>query len=333
MVYQNSIENKIRARLTLVRSAQRLGIKPTARKFDASKRTVKRWLERWEEKGTRGLMDLSRAPYHIPHKTSKKEEAYIVACRKKSPCYGPQRLKWAYNISASEGAIARIIKNHDLTRKRRKKHQRKRDLRDVKAQYRSLSHHQEDVKHLYDIPNYWPQMQTKKLPKYEWTIRDPKSGFTALAFANEYSELYSTILTEKYLAHLNKFGIRDITIQTDNGSEFGGAKRDTKKLGFVHSIEQKYRAQHVYIPPGMCNANADVESIHATIESELFDLENFNDKQEFEVKAQAYQYFYNIVRPNYSKKGKTPWQIINEDYPEISPRVLFFPVLNLDDES
>ena len=30
-------------------------------------------------------------------------------------------------------------------------------------------------------------------------------------------------------------------------------------------------------------------------------------------KTTSYQLFYNLVRPNFSKKGKTPMQIIEED--------------------
>ena len=50
-------------------------------------------------------------------------------------------------------------------------------------------------------------MTALKLPKYEYTIRDTKSGFTVVAFANEYSEQYLTMLTETYLRHLETFGI------------------------------------------------------------------------------------------------------------------------------
>ena len=74
-------------------------------------------------------------------------------------------MKWAFpEIKASEGAIARVLKQNDLTKKRRKKYQRKQDLRAKKAKYTALSHHQEDVKHLYDIPHYWEQIQRKGLP-------------------------------------------------------------------------------------------------------------------------------------------------------------------------
>jgi hypothetical protein len=39
---------------------------------------------------------------------------------------------------------------------------------------------------------------------------------------------------------------------------------------------------------------------------------------------------HNYARPNFSKKGKTPIQILLEDWPEISPTVLHFPVYDLD---
>jgi hypothetical protein len=125
--------------------------------------------------------------------------------------------------------------------------------------------------------------------------------------------------------------LKNVDIQTDNGSEFGAKKRDINTPGFVNTIMMEFGAQHTYIPPGCSNANADVESFHATIESEFFDLESFESKKDFFRKAQAYQYFYNFVRPNFSKEGKTPLQIVLEDRPEISPAVLNFPVYDLDE--
>lgn len=335
MIEQSSNKKKIKVRQQIVKYAQLHGNKAAARNFRCSKNTVKLWRRRYEKKGAGALIDKKCGPHHIPHKTPLKQEEFILHCRKQSPCYGPKRLKWAYReIQASESAIARILKQHGVTRKRRKKYQRKQDLRQIKAKYKALSHYQEDLKHLYDIPHYWRQIMKKGLPKFQWTIRCTKSGATFLAYADEYSELYSQIFTERYLNHLKTCGIdmQQVVIQTDNGSEFGGAKRDTTRPGFIYMIEQTHGAQHCFIPPGMCNANADVESVHATIEEEFFDLEEFSCKEDFFLKIQMYQWFYNMVRPNFSKKGKTPWQIIEGDRPEISPNVLRFPVLDLDEE-
>jgi transposase len=335
MVFENTRAKKDAVKLDIIRYAQRLGNKAAARRFGCSKNTVKLWRRRYETQGMFGLEDCRRGPNDIPHKTSSEEEKRIIECRMKAPCYGPKRLKWAYNIQASEGAIARILKVNGLTRRPRKKYQRKQDLRAAKAAaYQALSHHQEDVKHLYDIPYYWEQLQRLGLPRYEYTLRDTKSGFLLLGFSKEYSENYSTIITEYYLNHLKAYHIdlSGITIQTDNGSEFGGGKKNIQTPGFVNTIVCGYNAHHQFIPPGMCNANADVESIHLTIEREFFDIESFTNVQDFWIKVQAYQLFYNLVRPNYSKGGKTPSQIILEERPNVDPKILFFPVLDLDEE-
>ena len=95
-------------------------------------------------------------------------------------------------------------------------------------------------------------------------------------------------------------------------------------------IMVEHGASHNYIPPRCPNANADVESFHSTVELEFFNLEFFESREEFFQKVQVYQYFYNFTRPNFSKGAKTPLQIVLEDWPDISPKVLNFPVYDLD---
>jgi transposase len=333
MIFKRSIEEQVAIRQKIIRYAQQHGNKPTARHYGCDVRTIREWKKRFKTQGTGGLKNKSRAPHRRPHKLSSEIEEQIVQKRRQAKCYGPKRLKFFNpSLKASTGAIYRVLKERGLLRKRKKKYRVKQDLRSVKAKYQSLTHHQEDVKHLYDMPYYWPQMMTWKLPKYEYTIRDTKSGFTIVAFADEYSEQYSTMLTETYLRHLKNFGIdlKDVVIQTDNGSEFGARKRDIKTPGFVNTIMLEWGATHNYIPPGCSNANADVESFHATVENEFFDLESFSSREEFFRKTQAYQYFYNFARPNFSKAGRAPIQIVLEDRPDISPEVLNFPVYDLD---
>ncbi|MGJ3290596.1 helix-turn-helix domain containing protein, partial [Klebsiella michiganensis] len=199
-MFNRKNKEQVGIRQKMVRYAQRHGIKPAARYFGCSKNTIKEWLHRFNEHGAGGLENKSRAPLSCPHKTSQEMEDLIIAKRKQAPCHGPRSLKH-YNpsIKPSQSAIYRILKQKDLLRKHRKKHERKNDLRAVKALYKSLTHNQEDVKHLYDIPHYWAQMTALALPKYEYTIRDVKTGFTVIAFGNEYNEQYSEMLTELYL--------------------------------------------------------------------------------------------------------------------------------------
>ena len=51
-------------RLEMVRYARAQGIKPAARYFHTTVRTVRKWLRRWQPGSLLGLHDRSRAPLH-----------------------------------------------------------------------------------------------------------------------------------------------------------------------------------------------------------------------------------------------------------------------------
>ena len=139
-IFNRNNKEKTVIRQKIVRYAQMHGIKPAERHFGCSKNTVRKWLRNFEEQGTRGLEDKSRAPHSCPHKTSKFIEEQVIAKRKEAPCHGPKSLKH-YNpsLEISEGAIYRILKENGLLRKRRKKYQRKNDPRDKSLVFKLFS--------------------------------------------------------------------------------------------------------------------------------------------------------------------------------------------------
>jgi hypothetical protein len=57
----------------------------------------------------------------------------------------------------------------------------------------------------------------------------------------------------------------------------------------VYAIETVFGATHRLLPLGCKNAQADVESIHSTIEPEFYDTEQFADRRDFLQKATTYQ--------------------------------------------
>jgi len=172
-----------------------------------------------------------------------------------------------------------------------------------------------DIKYLTDIPPYWEQMQRLGLPKFQYTIRDVKSGMLFLGFADEIAESNARQMVEYVLGRLTPHLCGRIFVQTDNGVEFSGTTRKIENNHFSAAVRSQH-AEHVYIPPGCCNANGDVESIHATIEKEFYDLTTFASREDFLRKAESYRRFYNLKRPNYSKGGKTPWLIAQQDHPD-----------------
>ena len=311
-----SKEKRFTVRKAIVQEALEKGIKPTARRFGMSKNSVRLWVRRFTKEGNDGLLDRRAGPNYIPHKTSQKLEEEVVEIRKTAKCYGASRLKHFFQLAPSVGAIQRILKSRGLTKKQRRKHKIKNDLREIKARtYKSFEKLQMDIKYLTDIPPYWEQMQRFKLPRFQYTVRDVKSGMLFLGFADEISVNHAVEMATHVLEQIVPHFPGTVIVQTDNGVEFSGTTRKIEHNHFRANII-KQGATHVYIPPGCCNANGDVESIHATIENEFYNITTFTSRADFLRKAESYRQFYNLERPNYSKGSKTPWLIGQQDHPE-----------------
>lgn len=318
-------------RKSVAYEAMKNGIKPTAKKFSMSKNTVKLWLRRFQSQGNDGLLDQRSGPLHIPHKTSQELEEAVLRVRKTAPCYGARRMKCFFDLKPSVGAIQRILKDHGLTKKKRRKYQKKNDLRLIKAKYMSFERLQMDIKYLTDIPPYWEMMQQLGLPRFQYTIRDVKSGMLFLGYADEISIEKSTKMLSYVLGKIAPGFPGKVIVQTDNGAEFSGTTRHYENNHFTQTVHS-YGAEHRYIPPGMCNANADVESIHDTIEEEFYNLTTFSSREDFLKKAESYRCFYNVQRPNFSKGAKTPWLIAQQDHStsDFATAVQFTEVIDLE---
>jgi transposase-like protein len=313
----------------LVRWAQRAGIKAAARHFGCLRNTVRKWFRRFQAQGNAGLRSQSRAPKSCPHKTKAALERRVVALRQKSPGFGARRLIEEFDLPLGHNAAQRIISAHQLTRPPKRRHRRKNDLRAVKAAYLAFTRFQMDVKYLTDIPFYWPQMQRNGLPRFQYTLRELSCGAQFLAYSNELSKTYATLAVQRFLAHLQHHGLdtRPIIITTDLGTEFDGDTVHYQPGGFHLTIEQSFGAKHRFNPPACPNANADVESVHNTVETELFDAQVFTSKADFFAKTSTYQLWYNAARKNSSRGYQSPADLLALKAPHISPRIfLLHPI-------
>lgn len=324
--------DKYDLRLRMVKNAIQNGVKPTARLFATTPKTVRKWLNRYHQERLAGLNELPRIPLHCPHKTSATLERKIVELRKRFPFMGSGRLKREHNVPCSHTAIGRILREHDLVRKKRKKHKRKKDLAKIKKHWKLFGQFTVDVKELKDIPHYWPQMKILGLPRYQFTAREVRSGLMLLAFSNERTALSACLFARLLCEHLRNCGIdlKKVKFQTDNGSEFIGCfRQDGTRDGFEATVGG-FGAKHKRIPPRAWSYNSDVETVHGTIEDEFYDLENFEGIKDFHQRVSSYQVSYNLVRENSHKDNKPPWQIIKAIEPKIDPAIAKLPALMLD---
>ena len=316
-------------RYRIVLSAQQIGIRATAAAFHCSRNTVRKWLRRFQQHGKPGLRGHSRQPHRIPHKTSSQLETRVVACRNQIPCYGPKRLKKLFNLSCSTGAIARILKHKQLTRSRKKTRKPKNDLTQQKMHWPAFGRLQVDVKDLIDLPPYKPLIDFG-LPRYQFTARIVPEGAIWLAFSAVNDSTYGLLFADRLLAHFKACGVDlpQLTVQTDNGSEFGGNWNRHRALPpFTKLVEQKYGChRHRFNLPRRSTQNSDVEAVHGIMEPEFYLLERFTgDLQSFLNQAYAFQLYFNLIRENSSKQDKTPDQLRAERAPHIDPKIFFLP--------
>jgi len=238
-------------RRRLVADARQIGVKPTARKWQCSRNTVRHWLRRYLQEGLEGLKERSHAPTHCPHKTPAHQERQLLELRRRSG-YGPRRLKMEFDLGPGHNAIARIVRAAGLSRPRKTKRQKKNDLRAVKARLAAFERVEMDIKYLNDIAFYLPQMRQKGLPGYQYTLRDVRTGLMFLAYGTQLSKSLTCIAARRFLSHLERHGVRlpDVTVQTDNGTEFDGQMTTLAEQGFRWVVEDLMKAHHAFIPPG-----------------------------------------------------------------------------------
>ena len=222
--------NPFNYRVRMVQCAFGLGVSEAARQFNTSRPTVRKWKQRYEREGTKGLHNLSRGPKHIPHKTPKHIEEIVLAHRRRLPSWGPVRLKDDFDLPISELAIYRIIKQNGLVKKHKRKYQKKNDLRKIKMRLKAFQKIQVDVKDLSDIPNYYRFKRPFSLPRYQYTARDVKSGMLYIAHARRNDCVNAANFLVLLAEHLIRHGVapKDVAIQTDNGSEFIGNWKQRK---------------------------------------------------------------------------------------------------------
>ena len=332
--YCNMIKSKDKGfvygvRLQMVRDALEKGIKPAMRAYGVSRNTVRKWLRRYQDGGTTGMVERSRAPHHIPHKKGKEVEEEVLSHRESKPGWGARRLKRDFDIGCSHGAISRILKEHGKIGPRKKKKKVRRDLREMKDKYRAFERNCIDTKHLYDIPVYWPQMKALGLPVYQYTFRDMKLGVMFLGYSEDLSLNHATLFTETIGSWLKGHGVETekSVWQSDGGSEFIGSWQAKGKSAFIKAVET-LGAEHFQIPK--VTYNADVETVHNTIEFEFFDIETFNSRDTFFDKATTYGLYYNLLRKNSNRGNRSPLDTLNESGEKINPAVLTLPALDLD---
>jgi hypothetical protein len=135
-----------------------------------------------------------------------------------------------------------------------------------------------DVKDLSDLAGY-RELIPFGLPRFQFTAHIVPEGTLWLASSAVNDPTCALLFADRLLAHLARCGadLRPLVVQTDNGSEFGGAWNRRHGLPtFTKLVEQKYGCrQHRFHPPHRSTYTSDVKAVHGIMEREFYELERF----------------------------------------------------------
>lgn len=320
-------------RYQMVQKALDIGVKPTARLFNTSPPVVRTWLKRFKTHGYSGLDDRSHRPHHSPRALPQHMKDHIIALKSKYKRLGAEQVRILEDIPHAPKTMRKIWREAGVpSRKRPKKYITKNNLRAVKKLFRLFEHSMEDTKDLLDIPEYYLQAQSRNLPRVQYTYREVSCGILFLGFAHERSLTHAQLFAI-YINHfLKKFNAlpENALRQTDNGSEYIGSWNAKNPSAYTRTIESLAGQRHGTIFPGAHRMQSDVETVHNLMEMEFYEIEQFENRQDFLNKATSYQLFFNLHRPNSYKEHKTPVQLAQEKNPDLDTRLLMIPPIDLD---
>ncbi len=329
--YKNYIKNatdKTKAREQIRREilSRSMTISKAATSMRCSRKTIRKLLK---EKDLD--YESRKAPHSCPHKLKEGVENAIVEYHKQTG-YGPDMIKLNGDFDHSTSTIYRVLNDHNLVCKGKRKYKRKEQVSRFKKKLKAFEKWQLDTKYLTDIPNLVGPIHQGIIPRYEYTLRDMKTGATFIGYGlKERSVKDSCAFIALALYHMQLHGIDThyVTIQSDNGSEFLGHidKGDVYEIQKV--VEDKFKATFKTIPIRRPRFNSHVESFHGRIEYESYDRISIRKLNSFSRKMTDFMYNWNTRRKSLKYK-KTPAKIASEEGFQMKKCFYKFPILFYD---
>ncbi len=325
------------ARKAIVRAYEETGnISEVARLFRTTRKTVRKVVRRWRERGEEGLKDLSRRPRRSPRKTSAAVEGLIVAERERTG-YGRDRISRILRekgLEVKPSTVRYVLRRYNLSIKYKRSRYRSRNrFYDFEALY-PLQHFQVDLKEVYDSTTLSEQTlrwaKRLNIPPYQWTAIDVKTRLRFISYSYEKTFTNGLLFMMTLIYFLRSFGVEHkITLQTDNGEEFGG--KSVNKLEYLNkNIFAPLNAELLHIPKGKKEYQAFVERSHQTDDNEFYipQIERCADLKEFYFRALRWEFMYNTKR-HHSTLGMTPFRKLTMER-KIPKLVALFPVMQLE---
>ena len=291
-------QRDIKRKLRVFAYAEEIGnVSKACRYFGISRETFYKWKRSYAARGDDGLINSKPCPENPKLRTPAHIEEKIIHLRK-TYHLGQLRISWYleryHGIKISPTGVYHVLKRNGLNRLPR--NAKKRSVLTKRYEKQVPGHHiQVDVKFLI-----FKGKDGKKIKRYQYTAIDDATRIRALKIYTRHTQANAVRFIDYVIG---KFPFRIHTVRTDNGHEFQSK---------FHWHVEDLGIHHVYIKPRKPNLNGKVERSHLTDEQEFYQLLSYKDDVDLQKKLKVWEDFYNLNRPHFSLKGKTPYEIMRD---------------------
>src|SRR3972149_6570006 len=285
-----------------------------AKYFGITRKTLHKWLKRFDEGNLRTLEESSRAPIkRRAWEVSLKEEERVIALRKKTKCkYGKKKLKKLYHDEYQENIstwkIERVVRRHNLYREKQVRKEYTKTKRDKKRKVLIYDIEKKNdfgfLWHIDAIIIWW--YGTRRV--FFTAIEDT----TKIAFARVYKTNSSTFSKDFLLRLVYLADGRVNYIHSDNGAEFEGSFSEA--CGDLNVTQ-------IYSRPHTPKDNPSLERFNWTIQDEWLSLSEtgLDDIERANKDLTNWLIEYNNVRPHQTLDYQTPLAYAYQKFPEVLP--------------
>lgn len=315
---QETTRVDLREQLAVLSLDSRLSVSAVARRYGVTRATVRKWRDRFIERGRSGLEDLSHAPRNCPHKTSLEIEELIVA----------EALSWGWGskkllrrlrdqdpemLLPSRGAVDGILKRRGLVKPRRR---RQRGRTPFARAFEAAA-----PADLYTIDFKGQFRLLNGQYCYPLTVIDRYSHYILGIEALDSTHLYNA--WPAMVRIFREHGLPRAML-SDNGAPFGAPAGGRLSTMSVRLMQRDI--QPVFIRPGRPQENGSHERMHRDLKARTTRPPEKNQRAQ-QKRFDRYRHEYNFERPHealgldrpntHYQPSPRPWsdKVPDPDYP------------------
>ena len=290
--------DRVSQRLEFVRLASVEGsnISLLCRRFGVSRKTGYKWLNRWRDKGSEGLVDQSRRPKRSPGQTGKEIEDSVVELRQKHPAWGGRTLRerlmaLGHKEVPSASSITRVLHRHGMiSEAATEKHQR----------FEKFERPEPNDLWQVDFKGDFEMTCGKRC--YPLTLLDDHSRYSLGIVACE-NQKHVTV-KDHFRGVFTRYGIPR-AIYVDNGNPWGNSRGPTRHSRLsTWLMRQDIEVIHgrPYCPQG----RGKIERFHRTLKREVLQDRRLANLSEAQQAFDPWRAIYNHERPHQALDYEVP---------------------------